>query len=215
MNLTELRDSVRTQLQLDEVELPNSAVDFYLRAAFDITVQAERQWPFLEKQWDLTTVAGVRAVAVPEDYRAHHGVYHQETGPLRELDHGFAIDNFGSIETADGYPQWISRFGGFFYLWPNLEDAVHTLIVIGVRAPLAFPINAADSPDCDRRLDIALVWYACSLAKQQEEDEVLAAEYKTLWQDALAAARADIMRVDELRPRFLNSRPTSLSYWAP
>lgn len=196
MILSELRTAVRDQLQLDESELPNTTVDFFLRAAFDLSVQAERNWPSFEKQWDLATVAGSRTVTLDDDFRAPRAVFHAEVGRLNQLDHEFALENFHSLEN-EGLPDWFSIFGGVLYLWPNVESAASTLTVIGWRAPTAFPTAAGGTPDCDERMHIALVWYACSLAKSQEEDEVLAAEYQKRWQETLAAARADIMRPDD------------------
>jgi hypothetical protein len=45
VNLQQLRDAVRRQLDVDEEELPNETVDDFLREAFTRTINFTNNWP--------------------------------------------------------------------------------------------------------------------------------------------------------------------------
>lgn len=212
MVLDELRRVVRDQLGLDEADLPNTSVDFFLRAGYDMTFAAERNWPFFETQWTPATVSGDRAVVAPTDYAGHSLVVHSEVGPLMQLDHEFAMTQFHDI-TDQGAPDFFSVRGGTFYLWPHLEDAAYTLTIVGYRKPATFPVGGGDELDGDDRLHVAVAWYACSLAKSQEEDYEGAAKYMADWDATLQMVRKDLMRADNLRVRRLNSGADRLGIW--
>ena len=67
MNLSDLRNYVRTQTQTIQSELPDSTVDLYLQEAFNRTVAYENQWPSYEKTWELTQLAGSATIDQPGD----------------------------------------------------------------------------------------------------------------------------------------------------
>ena len=67
MNLQELRDYIRMQLDMDEEELPNALLDSYLSEGFLRTISQEVRWPFYEHRWDVAKIDGVRTITIPPD----------------------------------------------------------------------------------------------------------------------------------------------------
>ena len=68
MNLQELRDYVRTQLDVDEEELPNPLLDAYFSEGFERTIALEVRWPFYETRWDVAYLP-----EVPDRYHSRPG----------------------------------------------------------------------------------------------------------------------------------------------
>ena len=60
MNLQQLRDYIRVQLDMDEEELPNALLDSYLSEGFLRTISMEVRWPFYEKRWNITRAIDTR-----------------------------------------------------------------------------------------------------------------------------------------------------------
>jgi hypothetical protein len=194
LTLQNLRDAVRTQLDLDEDDLPNALVDMYLGEGFDRTIALERRWPSYETTWTTTVPAGTEAVEL--DDAVEHIASVRETTydrPLMHLSHEVAEENFRGIMDA-GSPTFFSIWAGEIHLWPT-PTADTGLVIRGWRKPNDWIASgAATEVDADERLHKALIHYACSRAYAQQEDEVLEQTYLRSWEAGVAIARSVIMR---------------------
>jgi hypothetical protein len=206
VNLAELRDAVRAQTDLEEDELDNARLDLYLRDAFNATIGVEREWPFFETSWEVTFAAGEQTAAVPADVAGLVSVSDVATRfRLHEVDHATAEDEVAyRLRDTTGVPQYYSMWGGLMYLWPATNEE-RTYRLRGWRNPNDWvSAGAAAEPDCDERMHIPLVYFACSLVYAQQEDEVLDAMYMNRFREALARAQSDIMRPPSSRPKVLS-----------
>lgn len=203
MDRQELRDHVRAQLDVDEEELSNDMLDFFLGEAFQRTLAEEAKWPFLEMEWELTFVDG-EPVALPSDLAQIESVYLYGVDQLLFLAHGFAEQTFGRDGTV-GQTRFFSVRNSRIYPWPAPGNDFKDILVTGWRKPTPFfSGDAGAEPDCDERLHSALVWYACSLMQAVNEEDVYDSIYYKKWQDVAKAARDDIMRPDPTRRRIYN-----------
>lgn len=202
MNLSELRDAVRTQLDVDEDDLSNSTLDMYIREGYDRTIQLERRWPFFETSWSLVSSSGV--IAVPSDLAGIASVIDlDENFRLIMLAPELAEDKFyGDI--GGGYPSYFSWWGNVLSLYPSpVSDRSYS--VRGWRKPTDWVAGgAASEVDADERLHLPLFHYACSLVYAQLEDPELENTYMRRWAATTEQAHEDIMRPQHHEPLVFN-----------
>lgn len=202
MVLQELRDAVRRQLEIDELDLPNDQVDIYIREAFTRTIQVEDAWPFFETDWEFTVAAGSSSHPLPSDVNAVASARRDGfRGRLQYISHEMAED---SLPLGSGTPKFFSVWGEQMYLWPR-PDADVDVVLRGWRKPRNWVSEGAGGViDADERLHLPLIYYACGLYKAFEEDEVLEQTYTSRWASGVSEARGAIMRPDHHRPLVLS-----------
>jgi hypothetical protein len=218
LTLQNIRDQVRTQLEVDEDELPNTQVDVYIAEGFERTVQLEQRWPFYQTTWTVSSVADTQTITLPTDLEAVASILDTDAGfRLQPVDHDIAELTWAADDTADN-PIYYSVWGGSFHLWPTPTQVIE-YTVRGWRQPTDWVADGASAAvDADSRLHRCIVHYACSRAYAAQEDEVLAREYLMTWEQGCERARRAIMRSkDEAQPLVLNGGLNSwvrdLSYW--
>jgi len=188
MNLTEIRSTVRAHLDLpDEDDLPTALIDVYVREGFDRTMAFESKWPFFETTWEVSNGGGTPNIILPADAEQNGVMTLREVGAYRlsAIPHDYADDAF-TTDAQGARPGYFSVWGNNLYLWP-VPDAARTYTLRGYRKPTDWVSGGATTEaDGDVRLHTLYVWYACSMAYAQQEDEVLEATYMTRWQQGLS-----------------------------
>ena len=188
-----MRDLVRTQLDLDDSDLPDPLLDAFLQEGYDRVTGLEQRWPFFESVW--TIVTDTNGVAsIPLDVL----VIEQLTAngyALRHIDLRWAIGMFGDSTQISGTPAYWAVLNRRLKVWPGSGGAGHTLTGYGFRRGADWIGGGAGAEcDCDRRLHIPICWYAASLGYAQQEDEVLEQTYLNRFKESSALARDSIMR---------------------
>lgn len=196
MNLQQMRDLVRTQLDLDDTDLPNLLLDAYLQEGYDRAIELEQRWPFFASQWDINFDANGVA---PMPVDANHVLMMTAGGRIldridaRQAFEWFTPDTIGSASA------W-TQINRQLQVYPAPGDvlAVHAT---GYRMGSDWIGEGASGEcDADRRLHIPICWYACSLAYAQQEDEVLEQTYLNRFKEGAALARDIIMRPEPTAP---------------
>lgn len=204
--LVDLRSYVRTQTDTISTELPDSTIDNYLQEAFNRTINAETQWPFYEKSWTGTQVAGNAYFAMPTDCQELVSVVDSSNNNYRlmEIDLNEAEDQYyGSVATTSGYPYEYSIWNDTVYLWPQVTFSTnHEYALRGYRTSTDWlaGVPATTEPDCDDRLHLPLCHYAIALAYAQQEAYELEGVYMERWQRDVESARQKIMDPHHHRP---------------
>lgn len=206
MNLLELRNYIRTQLDMDEEELPNALLDSYLVEGYQRTIALEPRWPSFEYSWEITKPAADLSITLPPNCEPAGLWSVIDTGRrlrLVQVSNEEAEDNLYSLQTV-AQPVYYTLWGSELRLWPN-PSADTALALRGYRYPNDWVAGGAGAePDCDQRLHILLAHYAIALCYAQQEDEVLEDVYMKRWQSGFAAARAAICQPRHHRPLILN-----------
>jgi len=202
VNLQQLRDYIRTQLDMDSEELPNAMLDSYLSEAYLRTISMENHWPFFEARWTASKVAGTPDITLPAncDPSGLFSVIDGDNGMrLVQVANEQAEDNFTQIATTT-IPVYYTIWGGVLRLWPD-PDTTRSVLLRGYRYPIDWVgIGAGAEVDADQRLHILLAHYAIALCYAQQEDDVLEDVYMKRWQSGFAAARAAICNPRHNRP---------------
>ena len=202
MNLSEIRDAVRTQMDLDEDDLSNATLDMYIREGYNRTIQLERRWPFFESSWSVTSSGS--SVSVPSTLAGIASIRDTEENiRLIQIGSELAEDKFYG-NSSSGLPQYFSWWGSNITLYPTpTTDRGYT--IRGWRKPTDWVAGgAATEVDADERLHIPLFHYACSLAYAQLEDPELENTYMRRWAATAEQAHEDIMRPQHHEPLVYN-----------
>lgn len=216
MNVGQIREYVRTQLDVDSEEYPNSLLDSYLDEAFTRTVSLEPRWPGYEFVWTLVKADGETTIVPPADLNisAIDSLINQETGRrLLEIAPEMAEDYL--LQRFVGFPgtAWFTTYGGIITLWPQHEtEGEVTFTLRGQRRPAELTFADSEVPDIDVRMHRPLANFVIALMYANQEDEVLEDTYMKRWQAGFAAARRSIFSARVSRPVVLNGGLRS-QYW--
>ena len=208
MNLQDLRNYIRMQLDMDDEELPNAMLDSYISEAYIRMMSMENRWPFLESRWVVAKMGGTPDITLPADCdpAGIFSVIDDGDGNgaargmrLTEVSNEQAEDNFSQIALTT-MPVYFSIWGGVLRIWPD-SDVDRSLRVRGYRYPSNWVLQGAGAEvDADPRLHILLAHYAIALSYAQQEDEVLEDVYMKRFQAGFAAARNAICNPRHNRP---------------
>lgn len=218
MNLQQLRDYIRTQMDMDDEELPNALLDAYLNEGFQRAIALEDRWPFYETTFELAKVPGSADVALPPDcdppglltvYDVNNAIR------LMQVSTELALDRFG--KQIGSPPTYYSIIGNSLRLWPNPNiDSTYNYAAIGHRKPIDWVAAGPDAEvDADSRLHILLAHYAIALVYAMEEDEVLEGTYMQRFQVGWNAVHGAICEPRHHRPLILNGGTPYLPNYIP
>lgn len=217
----ELTQLVRDITDLDEADLPSALIRTFMRDGFDRILNLERRWPWLEASTTLSTVASQRdylmSTIASNTLREITSITDTSLAGNRlqliPLEDAERIYN-GALDTA-ARPIYFAEWADTIKLYPK-PDTVYPLAIRGYRKPTyTWLSNTALEPDCDDRLHTAIAYYAISQSYKRQEDNELAQIYKQSYDEAVALARKEIMRVSSNRPMVMSrgSAPMNWRYY--
>lgn len=201
MNLQQMRDLVRTQLDLDDTDLPDALLDVYIQEGYDRVLELEQRWPFFEERWTLNIPPDGESV-MPIEARFIEMLVTPQGRILPRVPARLAVMSYPPGNTTAGIPACWTRINRSVVVSPPPGDVL-ILTVLGFRMGSDWigAGGASAECDCDRRLHIPICWYACSLGYAQQEDEVLEVTYLNRFKESSAQAREAIMRPPPVTPR--------------
>jgi hypothetical protein len=202
INLQDLRNYIRMQLDMDDEELPNAMLDSYIAEGYTRMMSMENRWPSFESRWTAYKTAGTPDVPLSPDCDPA-GIFSVIDGDngmrLVQVANEQAEDNFTQIATTTT-PVYYTLWGGVLRLWPD-PDAAREIRIRGYRYPSNWMLGGAGAEvDADSRLHILLAHYAIALSYAQQEDEVLEDVYMKRFQAGFMAARNAICNPRHNRP---------------
>jgi hypothetical protein len=210
VNVGELRAFVREQIDMDEVDLPDTRLNVYLQEAFDRTLAVAHDWPRNQKTWELFKPVGEMVVALPEDLDQTSilSVTNADTGNrLVGVDHGNLELAFAPMAVTVGAPAYFSVWANNLYLWPPCDvDDTCNVTIRGYKHPV-WTNSAAEIPDIDSRLHVTLAYAALSLAYAREEDEVMEGIYSARWNRDLQQQLKTLRRPMTNQPAVYSGSP--------
>lgn len=205
MNLSDIRSKCREIVDMDTIDVSDGLLNMYIKDGYDRMISLERRWPFLEKSYTLTTVAGTNAYTLSDvgdgDVREVTSVVDGGVGGVRLtlIDHADAEAFWLGSQGTEGRPMHFSVWQQQLHLWPT-PIGVYELSLRGYRKPVDWSADDVTEVDADVRLHQSLVYYAVAQLYQLQEDVPLARFYRDSFDEAVRLAASDIMRVSSHRP---------------
>lgn len=211
LSLDQIRTYVRTHIDLDDEDLPDSLLDLFIREGSKRIEKASSRWPFYESAWTLATVAGQRDYpfsAIGTDLDQIAAVAHDQA-PLEYIGSDlYSILNPVSA-TSQSRPQRFAWWNSTLSLWPT-PDAAYTLYIRGYRKPTDWVSNGAGAqPDLPDELHNTVATWALAKAYIQQEDPELGQLYERQFVDELTEFKRRIAETPHPQPLVLNATPMS------
>lgn len=186
MNLSEMRDFVRTQADTDSTDATDTALELYARAAYRDIIARVFPWPDNRKNYTLTTVAGqsqyLLSAMSPTDCEYVISIT-SATDQLRWISKEELLELQVGASSTSTTPEFYTADATSIYLWPT-PSAVFTLTVAGYRSFVSWPSGSAE-PDLPRAFDEPICWYMLSKYYLAQEDLELSQMYLSLFNDGV------------------------------
>lgn len=207
MDLQEIRDYVRSHLDIEVEDLPDVVLDVFIRDGSKRIERAEERWPFYEVTYDFPTIAGQRDYAFT-DINSELDSIHSIRGEQWELkylgqDTGDKRWSRNIQQTAE--PTHFSTWGTTLRLYPD-PDGAYDLIVRAYRKPIDWVAQGSGaSPDLPNELHNTVATFALAKAYYQQEDLELGAQYERQFADELNMYRRRLNNTPQPQPLVMNS----------
>ena len=122
MNLQQMRDLVRAQLDLDDTDLPDVLLDAYIQEGYDRVLELEQRWPFFEVRWSVY-VPAEGEVEMPDDAAYIEMLIDSAGRILPRIPARLAVMSFPPGNTPTGSPAYWSRINRSIVLVPASSQA--------------------------------------------------------------------------------------------
>ena len=217
MNILEMRDYIRSVVDIDSSDISDDVLNRFLGEGYDLIVYSDKRWPFYEVQNTFSTVADQKDYSLAEvGVNITNGL--REINALRTDNHVITFvgrdegDVVYPIETnTTGEPWWWSFWAESVRLYPT-PSSVLTVSVRGYGDPTAFGAGSADtaSPsDLPTPFHIVIATYGLARAYEQQEDPTMANQYFAIFQQEFTNLKARYDDMPAPQPVLLNSRSAS------
>ena len=213
MTAATLRSTVRDIVDLDTEDLSDSLLNLYIRDGYYRILDLEKRWSWLETSFTFATVVNQRAYTISSftgDPISQVSSIVDPTGVgarLSMIGYDMAEETYiGSYDTS-GEPLFYAVWDGDIHLFPK-PNSVRTLSVRGYREPIDWQTTGG-AVDAAPSLHFPLAYYACSRIYQKLEDGVMAAIYKTSFDEGVELARRNIVKPSSHTPLIMAHGQTS------
>ena len=216
MTLQQMRDQVRSVVDIDATDISDTVLDNMIGQGFDTIVYSEKRWPFFETSTTFNTVGGTKTYTLASIAGSPDAITQgvREIMSLRNDDHVLEFignDNADFIYplnvTTSGQPWEWSFWNDTVTLYPT-PDGAATIYARVMRNPTDFGVGSASgsSPDLPAPFHPILVTYAIAKAYLQQEDPVMAQQYLIQFQTDLDNIGRRYADVPAPQPMVANSR---------
>jgi hypothetical protein len=171
MTVQEMRDYVRSFLDTDDEELPDTLVDVWLAEGTARIQRAFEPWSYYEASYTLTTASQTTAITSINSALEHIQGVQGPSWRLRYIPHQLAVDKYAWGDLT-GEPVEFSIFAETLYLWPS-PSASASYTVTGVRSPTEASA-ASDTVDLPSEFHPLVCEWMLARAYEQQDDDVMA-----------------------------------------
>ncbi len=211
LTLQEMRDFIRTHLDLEVEDLPDTLIDRWLREGSKRIERAEVRWPYFEKfyTWVVafnpfllfpkTTIgADIDQIAsITHSTLAFPNLIWVGPEAWQELT--------ASRPSATGRPIYFSEWQGSILLYPN-PDTSYTLRVFGFRKAIDWvAAGAGATPDLPDELHNTVMTWGLAKAYAQQEDPEMASFFERQFLDEVKEMTRRLVITPLHQPLVLNS----------
>lgn len=224
MNLGDIRTYVRTFLDVDSEELPDSLLDEWVRSGFRRVTRRELRWPWLKKSWNFTPTSGTPTYelgVIADDLESVEHIA-DDLWDLVQIQPSEAEWRYGpKAQYQIARPQAWSQWGDGIRFWP-IPDGNYPLVIRGYRSTLDWiSAGAGAEPDCPADFHSLIATYALARAYEQQSDPESAAVQMNHFEQEMNELHNRYMRDPVADPmvfagratRNRGGRPTPLFPW--
>lgn len=208
----DIRSAVRSIMDLDATDLPDSIINLYMRDGYQHIINLERRWRFLEHSFSFNAVVGQRSYNIDQI----------TAQPLREIISIVINDTTGNRLELVSFDEAESRYTGaldtpnrplFYAVWNDQlhlfpkPDYPYVLNVRAYRDPIDW-VTGNTYVDAAESLHFPIVYYIVSRVYQTQENMQMAQMYKQSFDETVSIARKDLTRPDSAAPLVLSGGKT-------
>ena len=209
MDLQEIRNLVRSHLDLEEEDLPNPLLDAFAREASHRIEQAERYWPFYQQVFTYAIPAAEASTAlttIDANLTEIAAAVREDGSSLRFVGaHEFERRR---LPEQSGTVTFFTQWGDTVFWGPVPADATNVSIR-GYRRAEDWVASAGGVPDMPVELHNTIFLWCLAKAYFQQEDEVLGAAYERQFNDELNLYRRRFTQMTSTQPFVLGGNTRS------
>lgn len=193
LSLGEIQDFVRTSLDTDATELPDSVLNVYIREGAYRAAHASNQWQFYGVEYTITTIANDQSYQVTGS-NLYPGIDAQlaaivdvrgPTWQLVPVAHQAIRDTYRQTAVPTGNPTSWSEHGQMIYLWPTPASAA-VLTISGYRQMADWQAGGTGAaPDLPEDFHDVLCFHALARGWAQQSDPDMATYYDRMFDDQI------------------------------
>jgi hypothetical protein len=184
LSLQQIRDFVRSHLDIEEEDLPDAVLDVFINEGFQRCYRAERRWPFYLSRWTLNTVADTESYDLDDlDALGEITAIKGERYNLEWVGQAAADYAWPATSTSTSEPTHFQVEHRTLFLHPTPNDA-YALTIKGYRTPTAMS-TAGSEPDIDEDLHNTIATWALSRAYAQQDDPEMSSMFERQFADEL------------------------------
>lgn len=192
LTLQNMRDHVRTALDVDTTDIPDSILDQWIRDGWRMVIRRVRRWPFMEKQTTLSVLAGTAAYTYAT-VNANCEEVIDVNGPtwrVRNISPEEAERIWPRNVTSSGVPTKWTRWQDTITFYPT-PAANASMLVRYYEKPIEWVTGGAASTPSqlpDDFHDLIVTW-ALMRAHAQQEDLDLSGYQKQIFEEQMTTMK--------------------------
>jgi len=211
LTLQQMRDYLRTHLDLEVEDLPDQLIDAWAREGSKRVERAEARWPHFEKFYTFTFDVNASGLypfsGIGGDLDQIANIVYG-SGNFPPI-HWIGIDAFQEMlaarPSATGRPEYYSTWNDNVTLFPT-PDVSYNTTIRGYRSAVDWvAAGAGGTPDLPDELHNTVMTWALSKAYAQQEDPEMASFYERQFADELNEMRRRLVIAPQQQPLVLNS----------
>jgi hypothetical protein len=188
MNLVELANFVRRQVDADTDDAPLDNLEIYAGAAYNDIVQRRAAWPHKYVETTLVTTPNQRDYSLQDlgagNFNIVTGVVSDKLGNLTIFPRQDMIAAFGFVNPNKAIPQFVSIGPQFISFYPT-PISVLEYRVLGYANFANWPASGG-SPDLPRDFDYPIAWAMCRDYYLAQEEPEMAIMYDRRYESDVA-----------------------------
>lgn len=221
LTLQQIRDYVRTHLDLEVDDLPDPLLDTFVREGSKRVERAIPRPPFYEKIYPWSLVPAVSQFypksSIGQDLDQITSIAYDTLShpPLIWIGFDAYLEHKAARPNALGRPMYFSEQAGSVVVFPK-PDTTYVMTVIGLRRAVDWVAAGGGAvPDLPDELHNTVALWATCKAYAQQEDPELSALYERQFADELNEFRRRLTITPHAQPLVLNggvgNHPTILA----
>lgn len=207
LTLQQMRDTVRSHIDIDVTDLPDGVLDFFFKEAYAQICRRCSRWPFFQGSWTYTTVSGTKDVAlstIGSDCDSVTNIM-APNWVLREMGRDTGDKFWPTLYITLGQPTFWARWGSTpsIRLYPT-PDSAYALNIRGFQKPdqnwFTVASGAGVPSQLPDDLHLAIVEWGLFRTYLQQDDYYGAPTHQKAYEEYIQGVERDLMSPRSQQP---------------